>query len=48
MKVKTFSAATEKTLDKRINQFLNDPSLELIDIKFSYSIFTFSAMVIYK
>lgn len=48
MKVKTFSAMSEKGLDKKVNQFLNDISAKIEDIKFSSSIFIVYAMIIYK
>lgn len=35
MKVKIFSAMSEKGLDKKVNEFLSDISAEIIDIKFS-------------
>jgi hypothetical protein len=48
MKVKTFIGWTEKGIDKRVNEFLEDSSIEIVDIKFSFPLFLFSAMVIYK
>ncbi|PKR76798.1 hypothetical protein CEY16_13340 [Halalkalibacillus sediminis] len=45
MKVKTFSAASEKGIDNKLNEFLdeNNHSIEIVDIKFSYG-----AMVVFK
>lgn len=48
MKVKTFQAWSEKRMDMEINEFLSDPSIEIVDITYSSPIFFFSAMVIYK
>ncbi|MFC0562245.1 sporulation protein Cse60 [Halalkalibacter alkalisediminis] len=48
MKVKTFYGWSEKGMDKKVNEFLKDTSIEIVDIKFSSPIFFFSAMVIYK
>lgn len=48
MKVKSFSAMTSETLDKKINDFLVNNHIEVIDIKFSSTIFFFSAMVMFN
>lgn len=48
MQVKTFYGYSEKSLDRKINEFLEDSSLEVIDIKFTAPIFYFCAMIIYK
>ncbi|WP_142828887.1 sporulation protein Cse60 [Planococcus soli] len=48
MRVKTFYGYSEKSIDRKINEFLEDTTLEIIDIKFTAPIFYFSAMVIYK
>lgn len=48
MKVKLFYAMTEKGLEEKANGFLADPSIEVIDIKFSATIFYFSLLIIYK
>lgn len=48
MRVKTFYGYSEKSIDRKINEFLDDSNLEVIDIKFAAPIFYFSAMVIYK
>ena len=48
MRVKTLSGWSEKSLDRKINEFLENPSVEMVDIKFATPIFFFSAMVIYK
>lgn len=47
MKVKTFSAMTEKGLDKKVNAFLDNIYKEVRDIKFSSTLFSYTAMVIY-
>ena len=55
MKVKLFDTEDELDLEEDINNFLNNSSIEVIDIKYQVSIgvfseeqvFCFSAMVIY-
>lgn len=55
MKVKIFDEEYEKDLEDDINNFLNDMSLEVVDIKYQVStsvyseeqIYCFSAMIIY-
>lgn len=48
MKVVTFSGFTEKGLSNKINNFLASHDVEIIDIKYSASIFYMGALVIYK
>jgi hypothetical protein len=57
MKVKVIDASHEKDLEKKINEFLSNSSLDIIDIKFSNccmkdedndQIYCFSALIIYK
>lgn len=56
MKVKLFDESHEKDLESSINDFLEDFSGEIVDIKFQTAIsvfseeqvFCFSAMIIYK
>ncbi|MDQ0430307.1 hypothetical protein QOZ98_003145 [Planomicrobium stackebrandtii] len=48
MRVKTFYGYSEKSIDRKINEFLDDTNLEVIDIKFAAPIFYFSAMIMYK
>ena len=52
MKVKTFCDIYTSALDKKINNFISSPDIEVIDIKFSTAfkkvVVEFSAMVIYK
>ena len=52
MKVKTFCDIYTSALDKKINNFISSPDIEVIDIKFSTAskqgFVQFSAMVIYK
>lgn len=48
MKVKTFSALTDTGLDKKVNDFLDNAYIEVQQIKFSATIFSYNAMVIYK
>lgn len=48
VKVKTFYGWSEKSMDRKINEFLEDTDLEIVDIKFATPVFVYSAMVIYK
>lgn len=48
LRVKTFYGWSEKSMDRKLNEFLEDSALEIIDIKFATPIFFFSAMVMYK
>jgi len=48
MRVKTFYGLSEKKMDQRINDFISDNYIEVVDIKFSTAMYFFSAMVIYK
>lgn len=56
MRVKVFDEGHEKDLEERINSFLKENDVDIIDIKFSTSIgivgeeqiYCFSALVIYS
>jgi len=48
LRVKTFYGWTEKRMDKKINEFLSNKSIEVVDIKFASPLLFFSAMIIYK
>lgn len=48
MQVKAFTAMSEHSLSKKMNQFLNEVSVEVIDIKFSSTMFFLSGLIIYK
>jgi hypothetical protein len=56
MKVKVFDFEDEKDLEKEINSFLSEEEVEIIDIKYQVSTFSygeeqiycFSAMIIYS
>ena len=56
MKVKIFDAEDEGDLEEDINQFLQNPSIDVIDIKYQVGVsifseeqvFCFSGMVIYR
>ncbi|MDV2582346.1 hypothetical protein [Alkalibacillus haloalkaliphilus] len=48
MRVKSFYGMSNDKLDQRINEFLDSQHIEVIDVKFSSTMFYFSAMVIYK
>ncbi|WP_192913000.1 hypothetical protein [Bacillus mesophilum] len=48
MKVKTLYGWTETKMDEKINQFINDPLIEVIHIQYASPIFFFSAMITYN
>lgn len=48
MYIKTVTAFSDSGLDQKINEFLNNNKDEIIDIKFSVSIFYVSAMIILR
>lgn len=56
MKVKIFDEECERDLEEKINEFLNDNDLDVLDIKYQVSvgingeeqIYCFSAMIIYN
>ena len=51
MRTKTFTAMTEGGLDNKINKFLGfieQRGIEVIEIKFSGSLFYIGAMIIYN
>lgn len=48
MRVKTFYGWSEKGMDKKVNEFLENATIEVVDIKFATPVFFYSAMVIYK
>ncbi|WP_411842267.1 hypothetical protein [Salinicoccus sp. HZC-1] len=48
MKVKTFSALTEKRIDKKVNGFLQENThIEIIDMKFT-SMSVYAVFIIYN
>ena len=48
MKIKTFIGWSEKGLDKKVNDFLSNNSVEVADIKFANPLFYYSVMVFYR
>ncbi|MGD6802351.1 hypothetical protein ACQCVK_10270 [Rossellomorea vietnamensis] len=48
MKVKTITGWTEESLDNKVNEFLADPAIEVVELKFSSTIFSYSVMILYK
>ena len=48
MRVRTLTALTETGLDRKINNFLESNSLDVIDIKYSSSLFYMGVLVIYR
>ena len=47
MKVKTFTASTEKILDEKVNEFISNPLIEVIDIKYCANTYL-STMIVYR
>lgn len=48
MRVKTIYGWTETKMDERINEFINDASIEVIEIQYASPIFFFSALITYR
>ncbi len=47
MKVKTFTASTENVLDEKVNNFISNPLIEVLDIKYSANNYL-STMIVYR
>jgi len=48
MKVKLFTAITEIKLENKINSFLSDQTIEIVDIQYSSTLFSCSVLLTYK
>ncbi|ABR48058.1 hypothetical protein Amet_1893 [Alkaliphilus metalliredigens QYMF] len=48
MKTKIFYAFNEKTVESKVNDFLENSSVEVIDLKFSATVFYFSVLILYR
>lgn len=48
MRVKSFYAWDDARLDKKVNAFLEQDDVEVVDIRFAASIFYMAAMVLYR
>jgi hypothetical protein len=48
LKAKTIVAYSDSGFDKKLNAFLADPAIEIIDVKFTSPIFAYTALVLYK
>lgn len=48
LKVQIFTGFTETGLSRKINKFIDNNSVEVVDIKFSTSFFYMGAIVIYR
>lgn len=48
MKAKTIYGWSEKDFDSKLNMFLSDTSIEIIEVQFSSTIFHYAALVLYK
>lgn len=48
MKVKILSAKDENTLEKNINEFIENPQIKVLKIEFAASVYYFSVMILYE
>ncbi|MEE1132949.1 MAG: hypothetical protein UHX00_15130 [Caryophanon sp.] len=48
MKAKTIMAYSERGFDKKMNEFLTNTSIEVIEIQYSATLFGFTALILYK
>ncbi|MFS0612869.1 hypothetical protein [Lederbergia ruris] len=48
MQIKTFRSLSMPSLDQRVNEFIKNPSIEIVDIQFKMPIFDCGAMILYK
>jgi hypothetical protein len=48
MKIKIFQAMTERTVEKKVNDFISQTGIEVAEWHYSATIFYFSVMIVYK
>jgi len=48
MKTKIYYAFSEKKLEEQVNDFLQRVDVELVDLKFSATVFYFSVLILYR
>lgn len=48
MKMKTLWAMENEKLDRKVNSFLSQPGIRVIDLRYDISMFSFSVMVMYE
>ncbi|MBB3662412.1 MULTISPECIES: hypothetical protein [Prauserella salsuginis group] len=48
MKIKTFYSSNPEKLDKKVNEFLNDPAVEVVDIQLSSNVFLAWVLIQYN
>lgn len=48
MKVKILQAMSEKSLENKVNQFIQNPQIKVLGLKFEATIFYFSVMISYE
>ncbi|GAB2753866.1 hypothetical protein GCM10027174_31530 [Salinifilum aidingensis] len=48
MKIKTFYSSNPEKLDRRVNEFLDDPAIEVVDVQLSSNVFTAWVLIQYK
>lgn len=48
MKVKTLWSMDNRKLDQKVNAFLSQAGIDVIDLRYDISMFSFSVMVMYE
>lgn len=48
MKAKTIVGWSDESFDKKLNEFMSDPNIEIVDVKFTNPIFYYSALILYR
>jgi hypothetical protein len=48
LKIKTFYAMDNRKLDEKVNSFLDNSNIQVVDVKFNHVIFYFSVLILYK
>ena len=48
MKVKLVTAMSESTLEKKVNAFIANPEIEVVELQFQAHIFGFGVLILYK
>lgn len=48
MKIKIFQSISENTVEKKVNKFIEENDIEVIEMQFRATIFYFAVMITYK
>ena len=48
MRVKTLWSMDNKKLDRKVNSFLSQTGIDVIDLRYDISMFSFSVMIMYE